>query len=224
MNWQIRRMCSELNERHSMTSPLCLFGAGGHGRVLAAQIASRFDTHIVFGDTAGAVGDRIKGVEVKFSSVEQVLGHSLLITIGDNVTRRRLQMAAQQAGLTLTRAVIDEACYFSTPPGAGSQVLAGAVVNPNALIGAGVIVNSSAVVEHDTHIGDFSHLAPGSVVGGGASVGEGVLLGTNATLLPGISVASGCTIGAGAVVCHDINQVGVYAGVPARRIKPSEGA
>jgi sugar O-acyltransferase (sialic acid O-acetyltransferase NeuD family) len=192
--------------------------------VVAQQIARHSTRALCFGDAGCAIGDQVDGIEVKFRSLEQAKGHSLVITIGDNAVRHHLQEAAQAAGLMLECVIVDTERYFANPPGVGSQVLAGAVVNPGAEIGAGVIVNSAAVVEHDTHIGDFSHLAPGSVMGGGASVGQGVLLGSNATLLPGVSVASGCVIGAGAVVIKDICEAGTYVGVPARRVKSFEGA
>jgi acetyltransferase-like isoleucine patch superfamily enzyme len=46
-------------------------------------------------------------------------------------------------------------------------------------------------------------------------VGNRVSIGSNATLLP-VDVCDDVVIGAGAVVTHDINQSGVYAGNPAR--------
>jgi len=202
-------------------APLCLFGAGGHGRVVAAQIARRAPgTALCFGDTARAA--EVDGIAVRFHDVTQAAGHAIVITVGDNAARGRLQQAAQAAGLSLARVVIDAARYFTAPPGPGAQVLAGAVVNPGARIGAGVIVNSNAVAEHDTQIGDFCHMAPGSVAGGGAVLGAGTLLGTNATVLPGIRVAAGCVIGAGAVVCRDLETPGTYAGAPARPLSDTK--
>jgi maltose O-acetyltransferase len=50
-------------------------------------------------------------------------------------------------------------------------------------------------------------------------VGNGVWIGTRAVILPGVSIADGCVIAAGAVVTRDTEPNGLYAGVPARRIK-----
>ena len=50
-------------------------------------------------------------------------------------------------------------------------------------------------------------------------IGDQVSIGSNATLLP-ISVCSGTVIGAGAVVTSDITVAGVYAGSPARLLRP----
>lgn len=197
---------------------ICLFGAGGHGRVLAAQIQARAPAvRICFGDGARPEIE-LDGIRLVFRGVEEVAGYRVLVTVGDNVARRRLQTVALDAGLELARVVIDSARFFASPPGAGTQVLAGAIVNAGARIGAGVVVNSGAVIEHDCEIGDFCHIAPGSVVGGGAVLGAGSLLGTNATVLPGVRVSPGCVIGAGGVVITDLTIPGTYAGAPVRHL------
>lgn len=50
-------------------------------------------------------------------------------------------------------------------------------------------------------------------------VGDGVWLGARTTILPGISIGDGCIIAAGSVVTRDCEPGGLYAGVPAKRIK-----
>ncbi|MED3623269.1 acyltransferase [Neobacillus thermocopriae] len=56
-------------------------------------------------------------------------------------------------------------------------------------------------------------------------VGNGCWIGANATILPGVTIGDGCIIAAGAVVTKDCESNGLYAGVPAKRIKdlPSRG-
>jgi maltose O-acetyltransferase len=51
------------------------------------------------------------------------------------------------------------------------------------------------------------------------AVGRGCWIGAGATLLPGVRVADGCVIAAGAVVASDCEANGLYAGVPAQRIR-----
>jgi maltose O-acetyltransferase len=50
-------------------------------------------------------------------------------------------------------------------------------------------------------------------------IGSGCWLGTGATVLPGVTIGDGCVIAAGAVVTGDCTADGLYAGVPARRIR-----
>lgn len=51
------------------------------------------------------------------------------------------------------------------------------------------------------------------------TIGDGSWLGAGVIVLPGVSIAPGCVIGAGAVVTKDCDANGLYAGVPARRVK-----
>lgn len=193
--------------------PLCLFGAGGHGRVLAAQVARFRPREIRFADQRKSV----TGLDLAWHEIGAITGCDVTVAIGDNALRRNLQEQIAP-GAVSAALVMEPARCFALALGEGSQILAGAIVNPGARIGRGVILNSGAIVEHDCDIGDFCHLAPGSVMGGGARLGAGSLLGTNATILPGISVCAHVRIGAGAVVTRDITAPGTYAGLPARAV------
>jgi acetyltransferase-like isoleucine patch superfamily enzyme len=51
------------------------------------------------------------------------------------------------------------------------------------------------------------------------TIGSGTWVGAGAVVLAGVTVGSGCIVGAGAVVVKDCEPNGVYAGVPARRIR-----
>ncbi len=50
-------------------------------------------------------------------------------------------------------------------------------------------------------------------------IGSGTWIGARATIIPGVYVGNGCVIAAGAIVSKDCEPNGLYAGVPARRIK-----
>lgn len=54
-------------------------------------------------------------------------------------------------------------------------------------------------------------------------VGDGVWVGTRALVLPGVTIAAGCVVAAGAVVAGDCEPDGLYAGVPARRLRDLGG-
>jgi acetyltransferase-like isoleucine patch superfamily enzyme len=82
-----------------------------------------------------------------------------------------------------------------------------------------VIVNHGAVVDHDVQVGDFSHVAPLAALGGNVRVGSRVLVGAGAQVLAGVRICDDVVVGAGAVVLADIEAPGVYAGVPARRVR-----
>lgn len=48
---------------------------------------------------------------------------------------------------------------------------------------------------------------------------DGCWIGANCVILPGVTIHAGCIIAAGAVVTKDCEPDGLYAGVPAKRIK-----
>ncbi len=48
---------------------------------------------------------------------------------------------------------------------------------------------------------------------------DGCWIGSGVTILPGVTIEQGCIIAAGAVVVRSTVRDGVYAGVPARRIR-----
>ena len=53
-------------------------------------------------------------------------------------------------------------------------------------------------------------------------IGSGVSIGTNATILP-VTICDSVVVGAGAVVTKDISVPGIYAGNPARLLRPLTG-
>lgn len=202
---------------------LVIVGAGGHGKVVAdAVLCSDQIWQSVYATDAQAskcVGDLLSGISMlnigKLATIANVRFH---IAVGNNAQREREMRSRGVANCvslvhphaSVSRfAVLHDGCF----------VAACAIVAPMAQLGLAVIVNHAAVVDHDCFVGDFSHIAPQATLGGDVHIGRHVLVGAGAVILPGRRVADGVTIGAGAVVVDDIDQSGVYAGVPAKRIK-----
>ena len=50
-------------------------------------------------------------------------------------------------------------------------------------------------------------------------VEDGAWIGASCTILPNVTIANGCVIAAGSVVTKSTEPNGLYAGVPAKRIK-----
>jgi UDP-N-acetylbacillosamine N-acetyltransferase len=200
-------------------STLCLFGAGGHGKVVASQIKPQWQGAICFADADVPIGTKVSGIPVSFLAITDIADCAIMITIGSCTLRQSLQEQAEIIGLPIATLVIDSARFFGRAPGAGSMILAGATVNIDTSIGRGVIANTGAIVEHDCQIGDFCHLAPGSVVLGGSVLKERVWLGANATVSQGVTISEDVVIGAGSVVLTDINEPGTYVGIPAQKVR-----
>jgi sugar O-acyltransferase (sialic acid O-acetyltransferase NeuD family) len=202
------------------TSTLLIFGAGGHGRVVAdaalAQAAWQ-DLRVTDRDAARHGTDLLPGLRI--APVEESLARSsaVHIAIGSAAARAR---EASAAGLPL--ATVQHPRAMVSPHaevGVGCFLAAQCVVAPGARLGVSVIVNHGAIVDHDVQVGDFTHIAPLVALGGNARIGRRVLVGAGAQVLPGVRIADDVVIGAGAVVRGDVEAAGVYAGVPARRVR-----
>lgn len=202
-------------------SSLLIFGAGGHGRVVAdAALAAGQWLRVLASDRdpARCTGELLAGVPLLPAYAATAAAGAIHVAIGD-ASNRAKEVATLPAGLLAT-VVHPRACVSPHAGiGPGCFIAALAVVGPNARLGVSVIVNHGAIVDHDVSVGDYTHVAPLAALGGGARLGRRVLVGSGASVLPGVSVGDDVVIGAGAVVAHDLPQAGTYAGVPARRLR-----
>ena len=122
-----------------------------------------------------------------------------------------------------------------------ARIEAGArLIGRNLSMGEGAYVNSGVLLDTSRRpitLGARVHVGPramlltdGHDVGRGdqragewthkpVAVGDGAWVGAGAIVLPGVTVAPGCVIAAGAVVARDTEPHGLYAGVPATRVR-----
>ena len=86
-------------------------------------------------------------------------------------------------------------------------------------LGNNVYVGPRVIFATRNHeLGDSNHRA-GVNVDEPITVGSGVWIGAGAIILGNVNIAQGCIIAAGAVVTKDTQPNGLYAGVPASKIK-----
>ncbi len=91
----------------------------------------------------------------------------------------------------------------------------GLKLGPYCNIAAHVVL---ATIGHDPAATDRPMaLSPGKT--GPIVIEEDVWVGANATITPNTKVARGCIVGAGAVLTKDTEPMGIYVGVPARRLR-----
>lgn len=84
----------------------------------------------------------------------------------------------------------------------------------NCFIGHGVMFINDLFAKGGPARGDKTLWKP-------TTIGNHVSIGSNATILP-VKICDDTVIGAGSVVTHDINEPGIYAGNPARKIRNIE--
>lgn len=199
---------------------IAVIGAGGHAKVVIATLqAAGYESIVVFDDDPAKWGSRLLGSPVAgpVSEVREQEIESGIIAIGSNSKRKKIVSTVSLEWVRLVHPTAST--HPSVALGAGTVVLAGAVIQPDTVVGAHVIINTGAVLDHDCRLGDFVHIAPSVSLCGGVRIGEGTLVGVGASAIPGIRVGCWSTVGAGAAVVGDLPDRTLAIGVPARPVQ-----
>lgn len=213
--------------RKAMNRELLIYGASGHAKVIIDIVEQQGIYKIV-----GLLDDALERSEFCGYGVlggQEILAKhqrcGILIAVGNNATRRRLQEHVKRLGYEPAVAIHPLAWLArGVSVGPGTVVMAHATINPDTVVGEGVIVNTGATIDHDCRIGDFVHISPGVNLAGNVTVGPLTHIGIGACAIPGVCIGERAIIGAGAAVIEDVPDGVVAVGVPARPIKRNETA
>lgn len=103
--------------------------------------------------------------------------------------------------------------------GKGSIICAGTVITANVQIKEFVQINLNCTVGHDAILDSFTTYAPGVNISGRCKIGAFSYLGTNSSIRDNIEMGEHIIVGAQSTVVKNIVEKGVYAGVPAKKLK-----
>lgn len=200
---------------------LALLGASGHGKVVA-DIALLTGWEVIdFYDDAWPKRNQngrwpvIGDTEALLSRLSDYQG--VLVSIGHCAIRWEKQQRLQALAAPLISLIhpMTSVSRFSEM-GPGTVLMAGAVVNVDAVIGAANIINTGATVDHDCRLSDAVHICPGAHLSGDVQVGHGSWVGVGATIKQGMTIGRDVMIGAGAVVVRPVADGQTVIGNPAR--------
>jgi sugar O-acyltransferase (sialic acid O-acetyltransferase NeuD family) len=188
-----------------------LFGYGGHAREVAAQIGE---------DVEFYVDDKYSNHIAKPISSFNPKTHQMMVAIGDS--RARLDIVQLLPKETIYFTFIHPTALIldnNIEIGVGSFIGAYSILTTNIKIGKHALLNRANQIGHDSEIGDYFSTMPGAIVSGNVKIYDGVYLGTNSSIKEKLIIHSLTTIGMNSCVVKDIESPGVYAGVPAKKIK-----
>lgn len=192
-----------------------LFGASGHGKVVAEIIEANEITIEAFIDF-----DDSKSLVWNYEVIQKVPEISIdgIISIGNNEIRKSIVEKYPQFRYTV---LIHPNTFLSkrAEVGEGTVIMAGVSINSDVRIGKHCIVNTNASIDHECLISDFVHISPNVALAGNIEIGEGTHIGIGACIIQGVRIGKWCTIGAGSVIINNIPDGCTVVGNPGRIIK-----
>ena len=102
--------------------------------------------------------------------------------------------------------------------GEGSFIGAYSILTTNIKIGKHAILNRGNHIGHDCKIGSYFSAMPGAIVSGNVTIYDLVYMGNNSSIREKLSVHSLTIIGMNGAVVKPIEEVGVYVGVPVKKV------
>lgn len=189
---------------------IAIYGASGHGRVVADIAMSNGYDEVIFIDD----GDNRY---LNFQEYVKLYHYPIALGIGENSTRKIVYEKIKAQNLEVKTLVhIKSIVARDVILKEGVVVMPGVVVNVGSVIGVGTILNTGSIVEHDCVIGDFVHIAPNSALAGSVQVKDLTFIGIGSSVIQGKVIGKNSVIGAGSVVIEDMPDNILSYGVPAK--------
>lgn len=192
---------------------LYVYGASGHGLVVADIASSCGYTDVIFVDD----GDNFYPT---FEDIKHDISIPIAFGIGSNSIRAKLFKKVNDCSFKIVSLIHPSAIISSNVSiGKGTIVMPNVVVNSMSQIGEGVILNSSCVIEHECFLKDFVHISPNVAIAGNVKVDQFSHIGIGTSIIQEIKIGRNCIIGSGSVVVKNINDFKKAYGNPCREIE-----
>ncbi len=196
-------------------SRIAIYGASGHGKVIADIAKRNGYKDIIFIDDGN---NKYINFDIFCYELKDVL--NVVLAIGDNKTRLKIFEKVEKAGFKVITLIDPSAIIApSVEIEIGSVIMPGVIINAGACIEEGVIINSGAVVEHETKVGAYSHISPNVSLAGGVKIGNFTHIGIGSSVIQNIIIGDNVIVGAGSVVIKNIRDDMVVVGNPANSIR-----
>jgi sugar O-acyltransferase (sialic acid O-acetyltransferase NeuD family) len=146
--------------------------------------------------------------------------YEVIVAVGNSLDRKKIVESLPEKTKFFTH--IHESVLImdkNIQIGEGSIICAGSILTTNIKIGKHAHLNLLTTIGHDTIVNGYFTTAPGVKISGNCNIGECVYFGTNSSVREKITICDNVTIGLNSGVVKNINEEGVYGGLPVKKIK-----
>jgi sugar O-acyltransferase (sialic acid O-acetyltransferase NeuD family) len=207
-------------------------GAKGHAKeVLQIIVKNNINENICFFDDISM--DTTSKMFKKYPIIRTLEGAKkyfetnpdFLLAIGNPILRKKLSMKLIDIGGRLTSIIACTAIIgdYEIELGAGLNIMHGALVNNSVKIGEGCLINAFVSIHHDSILEKYCEIGPRATLLGNCYIGAFTFIGACATILPNVQIGKNVQVAAGAMVCKNVPDNCMVAGVPAiikKELKP----
>ncbi len=202
---------------------ITIIGAGGHAvSVCNVATSAGFEVQCFVDDNKP--GERLLGYEiVSLQDMPLEQGMHYAIGIGANYIREKvLAELTGHVSVEQYPALVHESAVIcmASQVGHGSVIMPQSVVGPSSRVGRFCILNTASAIDHDCVMDDFASLGPAAVCGGQVHIKERSAVCIAASIKHGTHIGQDVVVGANAYVNADLNDMAVYYGTPAKRVRP----
>jgi len=188
-----------------------LIGYGGHAREIMAQMNMTLTCYV---DDEFVDENTLPISKLNFEKCE------VMVVIGDSLIRKKIvdKLPLHTKYFTFihpTAQIMDENIEI----GEGSFIGANSIITTNVKIGKHSLLNRGCHIGHDSIIGDYLSMMPGSIISGNVNIGDRLYMGNNSSIREKTKVCDDVIIGMNGCVVKNINESGVYVGVPVKKIR-----
>lgn len=216
-----------------MSKKVVIIGGEGNGGVIASAIE---DNRNRFGDFEWEVAGFLNDYETEVDGFPVIgklsdLSHLLETTdyyfswaihlVGRNYKTAEMFTAANIPDARLAT-IVHKSAFIGK--GAtlcpGAFIMYNAYIGPNAHIGKCSLVMANCCIGHDTYIDDICHCSVGAIMTGYSKLEYCSDMAVGSTLIAYKVVGRYSMVAANAVATHDVPDGEIWAGTPARLLKP----